>query len=82
MSLFDTLPPARKPQEPAQAPAKASAFPRPRPTERRPLTALGREAKRRRRKNAALADELERWADASNARAERMRSGPLFGGKE
>ncbi len=41
-----------------------------------------REAKRRRRKNAALADELERWADASDARAERMRSGPLFGGKE
>ena len=41
-----------------------------------------REAKRRRRKNAALADELERWADASDIRAERMRSGPLFGGKE
>ena len=41
-----------------------------------------REAKRRRRKNPALAAELERWADASSARAERMRSGPLFGGKE
>lgn len=41
-----------------------------------------REAKRRLRKNPALAAELERWADASDARAERMRSGPLFGGKE
>jgi len=37
--LFDTLPPARKPQEPAQRPASAYAFPHPRPATRRPLTA-------------------------------------------
>lgn len=41
-----------------------------------------REAKRRRRKNAALADRLDRWADASLSRAEQMRCGPLFRGKE
>lgn len=41
-----------------------------------------REAKSRRSKNPALADELLVWATASRARAERMRSGPLFGGKE
>ena len=34
--LFD-LPPQRR-QEPAQAPAKASAFPHPRPTHTRPVT--------------------------------------------
>jgi len=50
--------------------------------ERETAATYRREAKRRRRKNAALADELERWADASDSRAERMRSGPLFGGKE
>ena len=36
--LFDSLPPARKPQEPAQRPATAYAFPHPRPATRRPLT--------------------------------------------
>ena len=50
--------------------------------ERETAATYRREAKRRRRKNAALADELERWADASDSRAERMRSGPVFGGKE
>jgi len=39
MSLFDTLPPARKPQEPVQRPASAYAFPHPRPATRRPLMA-------------------------------------------
>jgi hypothetical protein len=38
-----------------------------------------REAKSRRSKNPALADELDAWANASAARAERMRCGPLFG---
>jgi len=38
-----------------------------------------REAKSRRSKNPLLADELERWANASEARAEKMRAGPLFG---
>jgi len=41
-----------------------------------------REAKSRRAKNPALADQLLTWAQASRARAEHMRSGPLFGGKE
>lgn len=36
--LFDSLPPARKPQEPAQRPASAYAFPHPRPATSRPLT--------------------------------------------
>lgn len=44
--------------------------------------AYEREAKRRRHKNPALAAELLNWAQASRARAERMRCGPLFGGKE
>jgi hypothetical protein len=38
-----------------------------------------REARSRRTKYPALADELEVWANASEARAEKMRSGPLFG---
>jgi hypothetical protein len=38
-----------------------------------------REAKARRTKNPRLAAELEVWANASEARAEKMRSGPLFG---
>lgn len=37
-----------------------------------------REAKRRRSKNPALADQLEGWAQASDARCETMRCGPLF----
>lgn len=37
-----------------------------------------REAKRRRAKNPALADLLEGWAQASEARAETLRCGPLF----
>jgi len=41
-----------------------------------------REAKRRRRKNPALADQLDAWADASMGRAEQMRVGPLFGSRE
>ncbi len=41
-----------------------------------------REAKSRRSKNPVLADQLMTWAAASRARAECMRSGPLFGGKE
>lgn len=41
-----------------------------------------REAKKRRAKNAALADQLDAWAAASMARAELMRVGPLFGAKE
>jgi hypothetical protein len=40
-----------------------------------------REAKSR-SKNPALAELLRSWAAASRARAEHMRSGPLFGGKE
>ena len=42
-------------------------------------TTYRREAKSRRPKNPALADELDQWAAASTARAERMRCGPLFG---
>jgi hypothetical protein len=41
-----------------------------------------REAKRRRSKNPALADQLDAWADASLARSEQMRVGPLFGSRE
>jgi len=41
-----------------------------------------REAKKRRAKNPALADQLDAWAIASMARAEQMRVGPLFGAKE
>lgn len=41
-----------------------------------------REAKSRRSKNPALADQLMSWADASRRRADHMRAGPLFGGKE
>lgn len=41
-----------------------------------------REAKKRRAKNPALADQLDAWAAASMARAEKMRVGPLFGSKE
>ena len=37
-SLFDSLPPARKPQEPAQRPASDYAFPHPRPANPRRLT--------------------------------------------
>ena len=37
-----------------------------------------REAKRRRAKYPAAADLLDRWADASTARAETLRSGPLW----
>lgn len=37
-----------------------------------------REAKRRRAKNPPLADQLDRWADASLSRAETLRVGPLF----
>lgn len=37
-----------------------------------------REAKRRRRKYPAIADQLEAWADASTARAETLRCGPLW----
>jgi hypothetical protein len=39
-----------------------------------------REAKRRRAKNSALADQLMSWADASRRRADTMKHGPLFGG--
>ncbi len=38
-----------------------------------------REAKSRRSKNPELAAQFLRWAEASVARAEQMRSGPLFG---
>jgi hypothetical protein len=38
-----------------------------------------REAKSRRAKNPALADQLMAWSRASRIRAEAMRSGPLFG---
>lgn len=41
-----------------------------------------REAKSRRSKNPGLADQLVAWAEASERRAECMRSGPLFGGPE
>lgn len=41
-----------------------------------------REAKSRRSRYPALADQLDAWAAASLARAERMRIGPLFGAKE
>ena len=41
-----------------------------------------REAKSRRAKNPALADQFERWADASTKRAEELRCGPLFGGAD
>jgi hypothetical protein len=41
-----------------------------------------REAKSRRTKNPALADQMVAWADASRKRAEQMRCGPLFGGRE
>ncbi len=37
-----------------------------------------REAKRRRAKYPELADQLERYADASELRAEAFRSGPLW----
>jgi hypothetical protein len=41
-----------------------------------------REAKRRRTKNPALATMLDTWAQASEARVEAMRCGPLFGRSE
>jgi hypothetical protein len=37
-----------------------------------------REAKRRAKRYPAAAEQLTRWADASAARAEAIRSGPLF----
>lgn len=46
--------------------------------ERHQAAAYFREAKRRRAKNPALADQLESWAQASMARAETMRCGPLW----
>lgn len=50
--------------------------------ERHQAAAYFREAKRRRAKNPALADQLDSWAQASLARAERMRVGPLWGKSE
>ena len=41
-----------------------------------------REAKSRRAKYPALAEQLMAWSDASRKRAAFMRVGPLFGGKE
>jgi len=38
-----------------------------------------REAKSRRSRNPDLAAQMVRWAEASIARAEQMRAGPLFG---
>jgi hypothetical protein len=39
---------------------------------------LRSEAKRRAKRYPAVAEQLTRWADASDARAEAVRSGPLF----
>lgn len=39
---------------------------------------LRAEAKRRAKRYPAVAEQLNRWADASDARAETVRSGPLF----
>jgi hypothetical protein len=41
-----------------------------------------REARARAKKYPALAAQLMTWSDASRKRAETMRVGPLFGGKE
>lgn len=37
-----------------------------------------REAKRRAKRYPAAADQLNRWADASDARIQAIRCGPLF----
>lgn len=47
--------------------------------ERHMAAAYRREARARRKKYPELASLLESWGDASTARAERMRCGPLFG---
>ena len=39
---------------------------------------LRAEAKRRAKRYPVIAEQLERWAEASDARAEAVRSGPLF----
>jgi len=41
-----------------------------------------REAGSREHKNPVLAERLRQWASASEARAEELRCGPLFGGEE
>ena len=41
-----------------------------------------REAAKRAKRNPALAGRLLTWAKASDARAEEMRCGPLFGADE
>jgi len=41
-----------------------------------------REAKKRRAKNPALADQLDAWADASDRRIAALRYGPLFRGED
>jgi hypothetical protein len=39
---------------------------------------LRREASKRAKKAPAVAEQLSRWADAAEARAEAIRCGPLF----
>ena len=41
-----------------------------------------REAKARQKRYPAVAEQLERWARAADARAEAIRSGPLFDGEK
>ena len=43
---------------------------------------LRREARSRRKRYPAVAEQLERWASAADARAEAIRCGPLFAGEE
>lgn len=51
-------------------------------SERAMAAAYRREAKRRERRYPQLASRLLTWAQASDARAEEMRCGPLFGADE
>lgn len=44
-------------------------------------TTLRREAARRRKRYPGVAEQLEGWAAASDARAEAIRCGPLFAGE-
>jgi hypothetical protein len=50
--------------------------------ERHQAALYRREAQRREAKNFYLAQTLRQWAAASERRAEELRVGPLFGGRE
>jgi hypothetical protein len=47
--------------------------------ERHIAAAYRREARSRRKRYPALAEQLDRWAEAADRRIEAVRCGPLFG---